>query len=49
MSSFVVAASSTATGGSFVAPLVLSGVLGLVGAFSYGVLIRKVEPLPVRT
>ncbi|GAB2672308.1 MFS transporter [Saccharopolyspora gloriosae] len=38
----------TATGGSFVAPLVLSGALGLIGAFSYGVLIRKVEPLPVR-
>lgn len=38
----------TATGGSFVAPLVLSGALGLIGAFSYGVLIRKVEPLPIR-
>ena len=37
----------TATGGSFVAPLVLSGALGLLGAFAYGVLIRRVEPLPI--
>lgn len=36
------------TGGSFVAPLVLSGALGLVGALAYGVLIRRVEPLPIR-
>ncbi len=34
-------------GGSFVPALVLSGVLGLVGAFSYLVIVGRVEPLPV--
>jgi MFS transporter, ACS family, D-galactonate transporter len=33
-------------GGSFVAALVLSGVLGLVGAFSYLVIVQRIEPLP---
>ena len=33
--------------GSFVPALVLSGVLGLVGAFSYLVIVGRVEPLPV--
>ncbi len=34
------------SGGSFVAALVLSGVLGLVGAFSYLVIVQRIEPLP---
>ncbi len=33
-------------GGSFVPALVLSGVLGLVGAFSYLVIVGRIEPLP---
>ena len=36
------------SGGSFVAALVLSGALGLVGAFSYLVIVQRVEPLPIR-
>ena len=36
------------SGGSFAAALVLSGVLGLVGAFSYLVIVQRIEPLPVR-
>lgn len=35
-----------ATGGSFVAALVLSGALGLVGALSYLVIVQRIEPLP---
>ncbi len=35
-----------ATGGSFVAALVLSGALGIVGAFSYLVIVQRIEPLP---
>ncbi|MBV9335958.1 MAG: MFS transporter [Solirubrobacterales bacterium] len=34
-------------GGSFVPALVLSGVLGLAGAFSYLVIVGRVEPLPI--
>ncbi len=37
-----------ADGGSFVAALVLSGVLALVGAFSYPVIVQRIEPLPIR-
>jgi MFS transporter, ACS family, D-galactonate transporter len=36
-----------ATGGSYVAALVLSGGLSLVGAFAYLVIVGRVEPLPV--
>jgi ACS family D-galactonate transporter-like MFS transporter len=36
------------TGGSYVTALVLSGVLCLVGAFSYLVIVGRVEPLPLR-
>ena len=36
-------------GGSFVPALVLSGVLGLVGAFSYLAIVGRVEPLPADT
>ncbi|MFC7328230.1 MFS transporter [Marinactinospora rubrisoli] len=35
------------SGGSFVGPLVLSGAIAVVGALSYGLLIKRVEPLPV--
>lgn len=35
-------------GGSFVPALVLSGVLGLVGAFSYLAIVGRIEPLPAR-
>ncbi|MBV8987038.1 MAG: hypothetical protein JO372_00620, partial [Solirubrobacterales bacterium] len=34
------------SGGSFVSALVLSGVLGLVGAFSYLIIVQRIEPLP---
>jgi MFS transporter, ACS family, D-galactonate transporter len=37
------------TGGSYVAALVLSGGLALLGAFSYLVIVGRVEPLPVKT
>ncbi len=37
------------SGGSFVAALVLSGVLGLVGAFAYLVVVGRIEPLPMPT
>ena len=36
-----------ATGGSYVPALVLSGGLSLVGAFSYLVIVGRVEPLPI--
>ena len=36
-----------ATGGSYVAALVLSGGFSLLGAFSYLVIVGRVEPLPV--
>jgi Na+/melibiose symporter-like transporter len=36
-----------ATGGSYVTALVVSGGLSLVGAFSYLVIVGRVEPLPV--
>ena len=36
-----------AAGGSYVTALVLSGGLSLVGAFSYLVIVGRVEPLPV--
>jgi predicted MFS family arabinose efflux permease len=35
-----------ATGGSYVAALVLSGGLALLGAFSYLVIVGTIEPLP---
>ncbi len=35
-------------GGSFVPALVLSGALGLVGAFSYLMIVGRIEPLPVK-
>jgi hypothetical protein len=35
-------------GGSFVPALVLSGVLGLVGAFSYLAIVGRIEPLPTK-
>ena len=35
-------------GGSFVPALVLSGVLGLVGAFSYLAIVGRIEPLPAK-
>ena len=35
--------------GSFVVPLVVVGSLGLLGAFAYAVVVRRVEPLPART
>jgi ACS family glucarate transporter-like MFS transporter len=34
--------------GSFVAPLVVVGCLGLLGAFAYAVVVRRVEPLEAR-
>jgi len=34
------------TGGSYVAALVLSGGLALLGAFSYLVIVGRIEPLP---
>lgn len=34
------------SGGSFVGPLVLSGCIAVAGALSYGLLIRRIEPLP---
>jgi ACS family glucarate transporter-like MFS transporter len=34
--------------GSFVAPLVVVGCLGLLGAFAYAVVVRRVEPLRPR-
>jgi MFS transporter, ACS family, D-galactonate transporter len=37
-----------ATGGSYVAALVLSGALAIVGALSYLVIVGKIEPLPPR-
>jgi ACS family glucarate transporter-like MFS transporter len=33
--------------GSFVVPLVIVGVVAVVGALAYLLLIRRVEPLPV--
>ena len=36
-----------ATGGSYVAALVLSGALSIVGAMSYLLIVGKVEPLPI--
>jgi MFS transporter, ACS family, D-galactonate transporter len=38
----------SATGGSYVAALVLSGALAIVGAFSYLVIVGRIEPLPAR-
>jgi MFS transporter, ACS family, D-galactonate transporter len=38
-----------ATGGSYVPALVLSGGLSLLGAFSYLVIVGRIEPLPVRS
>ena len=34
--------------GSFVVPLVVVGFIGLVGALAYAVVVKRVEPLPVR-
>jgi ACS family glucarate transporter-like MFS transporter len=34
--------------GSFVVPLVVVGCLGLLGAFAYAVVVKRVEPLPAR-
>jgi ACS family glucarate transporter-like MFS transporter len=38
----------SATGGSYVAALVLSGALAIVGAFSYLFIVGRIEPLPTR-
>jgi ACS family D-galactonate transporter-like MFS transporter len=46
-SPFFVGALYDATG-SFVVPLVVVGCLGLLGALSYAVIVKRVEPLPVR-
>jgi MFS transporter, ACS family, D-galactonate transporter len=35
-------------GGSFVPALVLSGILGLVGAFAYLIIVGRIEPLPTK-
>jgi MFS transporter, ACS family, D-galactonate transporter len=35
-------------GGSFVPALVVSGVLGLLGAFAYLVIVGRIEPLPTK-
>jgi ACS family glucarate transporter-like MFS transporter len=45
-SPFFVGAVYDATG-SFVVPLVIVGVIAVVGALAYLLLIRRVEPLPV--
>jgi ACS family D-galactonate transporter-like MFS transporter len=37
-----------ATGGSYVAALVLSGAFAIVGALSYLLIVGRIEPLPAR-
>jgi ACS family D-galactonate transporter-like MFS transporter len=39
----------SATGGSYVAALVLSGAFAIVGALSYLLIVGRIEPLPVRS
>jgi MFS transporter, ACS family, D-galactonate transporter len=46
VSPFLVGALYGATG-SFVLPLVIVGCFGILGAFAYGVVVKRVEPLPL--
>ncbi|MGX1849894.1 MFS transporter [Streptomyces sp. NPDC055299] len=44
----IITGALVAATGSFLLALALSGALAVVGALSYGLVIKKVEPLPVR-